>query len=229
MKPFKEPLLAISLLAPKVPTTDENILSAMAKLRYPVWVTDKEDGVRALRFNGGLLSRRLKKIVNPMVVSRSLIIPGGMDIELANSSMSFHEVSGIVRNSKSPIADSEKIHFHLLDWYIEGNYLFRMNHILEIMKYMPEFVKFQFPVKCDNKEELFNYFLTSEVMGKEGICFRSPNLEYPQKYPRENRSTLKEQYLIKLTRFHYDEAKIVGFEMDWLLMLLRYRLHTLML
>ena len=61
---FHRPMLAASLLPPSVDHSDENILAAMAKLRYPVLATIKKDGIRALRMNGTLLSRTLKPIPN---------------------------------------------------------------------------------------------------------------------------------------------------------------------
>jgi DNA ligase-1 len=60
---------------------------------------------------------------------------------------------------------------------------------------------------CDTPQELFEHFLRFETMEGEGICFRTPDSPYKQ-----GRSTLKEQYLVKLARFIREEVIIIGFK-----------------
>jgi DNA ligase-1 len=211
--PFYEPLLAVSLLASKVPTTDENIYEAMKQLKYPVFVTTKMDGVRAVRLDGTLKSRTRKLIQNPHIRDRSLILSGGFDVELANPSLEFNEVSGIVRRKDCTPEDAEKVEFYVLDWFLpEKPYAERLFQIGNVMIDMPPWVHFEIPTICHNPNELMQMFLEVEDKKGEGICFRTPLSPYSQKYPQENRSTLKEQFLVKLTRFVYEEAIIVGFE-----------------
>ena len=50
-------------------------------------------------------------------------------------------------------------------------------------------------------------FYWSEQNGQEGICFRLSNSPY--KY---GRSTLREQYLVKLSRYLTSEAIVIGYE-----------------
>jgi DNA ligase-1 len=105
------------------------------------------------------------------------------------------------------------MHFHVLDWYIEGSYQCRCEKIAYWLADLkdPHF-HFQTPVLCETPEALLEYFLKEESDNGEGICFRDPRLEYPQKRSLDNRSTLREQYLVKLARFVREEAVIVGFE-----------------
>ncbi len=208
MKTFSRPMLAASLLSSKVEHSDENILSAMYKLRYPVDATEKIDGIRAERANRTLLSRTLKPIPNDSIRSRASILPGGYDMELYNPTLQYNEIESIVMSKEH--VDSDKIEFHVLDTFgIENaNYEQRMYHINGDVRCWPNCpFKFQFPIRYNTPEELFTFFLYMESKGAEGICFRLPTSLYKQ-----GRSTLKEQGLVKLARFVRTELTITGFK-----------------
>jgi DNA ligase-1 len=207
MIPFKRPILAASLLPSSVEHTDENILAAMKKLHYPVLATVKKDGIRALRLNGSLLSRTLKPIPNKSIRDRSLVFPGGFDMELFNDILKYDTIESIVMSREHPL--SHLIQFHILDWfgsapsYVERCYnirchLYNQTHNEGI---------FPTPDVCETPEQLMNMFLELEAAGHEGICFRTPTSPYKQ-----GRSTLREQHLIKLCRFVREEVQIIGFE-----------------
>lgn len=204
---FKRPMLAASLLKPTDKHDDETILRAMHKLKYPVLATLKKDGIRALRLNGSLLSRTLKPIPNKSIRERSLILPGGFDMELWNPLLTYDEIESIVMSREHP--RSGEIQFHVLDWfnkeliYSDRCYFIR-DYCLELNR--PD-VDFSHPVLCEYNFELMDFFYQSEKENGEGICFRTLSSPYKQ-----GRSTLKEQYLVKLARFITGEAVIVGFE-----------------
>ncbi len=63
------------------------------------------------------------------------------------------------------------------------------------------------PYLCRSADELFEFEKRAIEERGEGICFRLPDSPYKQ-----GRSTLKEQYLVKLSRFVRTEATIIGFE-----------------
>lgn len=204
---FYEPMLAASLLPSDVVHTDETIYAAMQKLKYPVWATLKKDGVRAIRLDGTLKSRTRKLIPNRIIRERSLVMPGGFDVELWNPSLEFNDISGIVRTECGTIEDANKIEFHVLDIFSGELYSMRMNDVRIRMRDMLSYVQFQMPYQAGNADQLFHYFNEVEQQDGEGICFRTLNSPYKQ-----GRSTLKEQYLVKYSRFIYEEAIIVGFE-----------------
>lgn len=198
-------MLAAPLLPPSVEHTDENILAAMSKLRYPVLATLKIDGVRALRMNSSLLSRTLKPIPNRALREMSLALPGGMDMELYNHGMTYNEIQSIVMSETH--MNTNTIQFHVLDWYgKDGGYKDRMFAVFEQYKLQPTFHLY-YPTTIHNADELFNYLTNSELEQCEGICFRTPDSPYKQ-----GRSTLREQYLVKLARFVQTELTIIGFE-----------------
>lgn len=200
-------MLAVNLLPPHVETTDENILAALQKLRYPVLASVKLDGVRALRLNGTLVSRTFKEIPNKSIRERSMKLPGGFDMELWNPELSYNEIQGIVMSKEH--ADSDKIQFHILDWCREETYGHRCTYIVNWLLAAPSLmldVRFETPITRTNNIEVYRTLLAAERDCAEGICFRTPMSPYKQ-----GRSTLKEQYLVKLCRWIRDEVKIVGF------------------
>lgn len=206
-----KPILAAPLLPPSVEHTNDIILAEMKRLHYPVLATLKKDGIRALRLSGKLLSRTFKAIPNKHLREEaSLILPGGFDMELWNKGLEYHDVESIVMSQQH--ANWKLIEFHILDWISSApSYVERCYHIATFMRSLvPELqsrVKFSPPVECHNAEQLFTFFLTVEEELGEGICFRTPTSPY--KY---GRSTLREQYLVKLCRNVTAEAEIIGFE-----------------
>jgi ATP-dependent DNA ligase len=101
---------------------------------------------------------------------------------------------------------TDTIQFHVLDWYgKDTTYNQRIFDAYTACKDIPS-ARCEYPSTCDNAKELFNFLLRFEGHG-EGICFRTPDSPYKQ-----GRSTLKEQYLVKLARFSRTELTIVGFE-----------------
>lgn len=209
---FKEPMLCAPLLKPEVEHTDDNILGKMKELRYPVLASLKLDGIRALRLNGTLLSRKFKPIPNAYIRSRSIFLPAGMDMELYSKLYDYNQIQSIVMSASHPL--ERDICYHLLDWYNTQHAYEQRIH--DIMVYMQEHAhleavtsctKFGPPIRCDNAEQLFTFFRSVEENLGEGICFRTPNSPY-----KFGRSTLAQQWLVKLCRYVTSEAIITGFE-----------------
>lgn len=208
---FTEPMLAASLLDPEVEHTDEAVYEAMSKLKYPVIATLKLDGIRGLRLNGTLLSRRLKPIPNKFISSRSLLMPGGFDVELFRPGMEYNDIQSIVMSQEHD--DSALIQFHVLDCYFPTRpYLSYEQRLSEIETWCDGQQEGNGVVQplirwCHDADQLLAFEKACIEEHGEGICFRLPNSPY-----KCGRSTLKEQYLVKLSRYVRDEAKVTGFE-----------------
>ena len=214
MLTFKRPMLAATLLKPTDKHDDATILAAMKCLRYPVAATLKIDGIRALRLNSSLLSRRLKPIPNVSIRERSLKLPAGFDMELYNPELQYDEIESIVMSREH--SDSDKIQFWVLDWFKEGPYdkriseaFFHIENILAGTLYFDTYC--EYPTICYTAEELLVFEHRCIEQHGEGICFRLFDSPYIQKDTLDNRSTLAEQYLVKLSRFIRQEVTVIGF------------------
>ena len=106
-------MLAASLLKPTDSHSDESILAAMQKLRYPVLATLKLDGIRAIKLDD-LYSRTLKLIPNKSIRARAMKLPAGFDMELFNPDLQYDEIESIVMSREH--LKSDLIQFHILDW-----------------------------------------------------------------------------------------------------------------
>lgn len=207
MTEFMRPMLAASLLKPSIEHTDNNIYEAMKSLRFPVLATLKKDGIRAIKL-GDLASRTLKKIPNRNINERADKLPYGLDCELFNPALPYDQIESIVMSREH--VDSDKIQFHIIDWWSTLEDILPYNaRIFAANKECSKMsdVALSDYDECKGSYELFEFFKACEQEEGEGICFRTPDSPYKQ-----GRSTLREQYLVKLARFTRSECIIVGFE-----------------
>ena len=212
---FDKPMLACALLKPTDPHDDATILRTIQSL----WrkkpgnriATLKKDGIRGIVL-GDLASRTLNKIPNGHLQSLSKSLPYGLDTELADLTLPYDQIESIVMSREHP--DSYRIQFHIIDYWDEGKgipYTERLAIAKHECQHFPCVVSSE-PVECHTPEELFLFFKQCEQEEGEGICWRFPDSKYVQKGTTDNRSTLNEQYLIKLARFTRAEVTVIGFE-----------------
>lgn len=189
MKPFK-PLLA-------------EAIEDITKLRFPVWMSVKYDGIRAVVINGVLTSRSLKPIPN-RYAQRVLGDPrfNGLDGELmANGS--FQDVySAIMSEDGEP-----DFYFAVFDRITNPGDPFSVRYA-DVCRY-PSHPRIRVVEQrvASNVEGLQAYYKTCLAAGFEGIMVRSPDGPY-----KFGRSTVKEGILLKWKPFEDAEATIVGFE-----------------
>ena len=196
-------MLAASLLPSNVEHTDENILAAMQKLRYPVLASLKKDGIRCIKL-GELASRTLKRIPNLSIQKRGEKLPAYFDCELWNPELSYDEIESIVMSREHP--NSDKTEFHIIDTISNKRYDDRIfDYPFELIRDNKD-IKLPILRHCETAQSLLNFFIQCEQQEGEGICFRTPDSPY-----KMGRSTLKEQYLVKLSRYIRTEVKIIGF------------------
>lgn len=206
MNDFKKPLLAASLMSPDMEHTNENILQTMKQLTFPVIATLKLDGIRALKTHD-LVSRTLKMIPNESIRRRAMKLNRGFDMELFSTDLSYDIIESIVMSEEHE--RSSEIKFHLLDIYsMEAGYDERMHRMLQFEGSITwDDIVFPTLEHIWNADDLMEFFLKCEEEEGEGICFRRVNSPYKQ-----GRSTLKEQFLVKLSRYLRSEVTIIGFE-----------------
>lgn len=176
------------------------------KLKFPLMVQPKLDGIRALKIDGQVVSRNLKPIRNKYVQENLKHIPNGLDGELVLlSSNEFNQVSSeIMSEAGEPdflyvIFDNflnqsgykeryEDLEYKINDGIVNGRVELVRNHIVNSL------------------EELL--MLEEEFLrqGFEGLMIRSIDGKYKQ-----GRSTEKEGILLKLKKFVDSEAEVIGF------------------
>lgn len=181
------------------------------KVKFPIYISTKFDGIRALVIDGVVYSRSLKPIRNKHV-QKLFGKPeyNGFDGELIVGDIYAKDVfqkttSGVMSEDGTP-----EVTFHVFDlWSMPTfDYEYRQRELQEILLNNEEYegVVYTTIHKCQTVEDL-EFFLNHEKnVGGEGLIGRKPDGVY--KY---GRSTPKEQLSIKFKFFEQDEFEVVGF------------------
>lgn len=181
--------------------------TAVHALNYPVLVSPKLDGIRALVIDGVLVSRNLKPIRNHQLQARyGRAIYNGLDGELIagvpTAPDCFLRTTSIVSSFDAPAGD---VCFYVFDHFKHSE---RPYHVRSGM--LPNRSDWFIPVHGSIVESALELAAREEHYleeGYEGLMIRS--LTGPYKY---GRSTEREGWLLKLKRFEDAEAIIVDCE-----------------
>lgn len=197
---IRKPLLAARL--------DENTVD---DLKYPVGVTTKIDGIRALMIDGQMVSRTFKPIPNRYLQDIATdVIPNGMDMEITVEGGSFQDsTGGCMRESGTP-----SFHIWVID-YVEGSldapYIDRITAAHDYAKRHWVGVSFKWtvlaPQTVNNPAELQAIEEKALADGFEGVMVRDLQGRY-----KCGRATFKEGILTKIKRFEDCEAVILSVE-----------------
>jgi len=174
----------------------------LERLEYPVLVSHKLDGVRALVKDGQLLSRTLKPIPN-LACQQILAKPEyeGFDGELITGSPTAPDV---YRQTVSQVmtidGDTDGLHWIVFDRHDMGNtpYSFRYASIFS-MRLEHKLIQ--------SEQELLTFEDQALTLGYEGLILRGLNQKY-----KFGRSTVREGGMLKLKRFSDTECLVIGFE-----------------
>lgn len=178
-------------------------------LPYPLWGSPKIDGFRCLIQNGEAVSRKGIPFRNSAVqwlYGRKEY--EGLDGELVvgkpYAADVFNRVQNVVNDGKEKAAND--FHDEGCLWVIDcfGDTDFERTKLTPEkpqIKVIPQII-------IRNAAQLRNFEERCLRRGYEGVMLRKYS-EYPQKPGKENRSTLREFYLVKLKRFDYAEARIL--------------------
>ena len=184
---------------------------SLDKINFPVYVSTKFDGIRALVIDSVVYSRSLKQIRNKHV-QKLFGKPeyNGMDGELVVGDIYAKDVfqkttSGVMSEDGEPY-----VTFHVFDIFTNNTApykerLYELNERLVLEQYSNIVATEQKYVHT--KDELLKLLEKERVKGGEGLICRSPSGIY--KY---GRSTPKEQLSIKLKFFEAGEFEVIGFE-----------------
>ena len=184
---------------------------SLDKINFPVYVSTKFDGIRALVIDSVVYSRSLKPIRNKHV-QKLFGKPEyeGFDGELVVGDIYAKDVfqkttSGVMSEYGEP-----DVTFHVFDIFTNNTApykerLYELNERLVLDQYTSLVATEQRYVHT--KGELLKLLEKERVKGGEGLICRSPSGIY--KY---GRSTPKEQLSIKLKFFNQEDFEVIGFE-----------------
>lgn len=181
------------------------------KIKYPVLVSPKLDGIRCLIINGQAVSRTLKPIPNKFIretLSRPEFDGFDGELMLSNPSASFQEITSAVMSHDG---EPDFIYWvfdwvngsHTIPYKLRKSQLAIWNTTQNNLKCVRRLT--QGEVTCEEMLLAYEELMLSK--GFEGIMIRDPEGIYKQ-----GRSTTKEGILLKLKRFADSEAVITGFE-----------------
>lgn len=192
------------------------IYEDLPNLRYPVYVTDKEDGIRmhTALSEGGIVGMSRKNIpIRNMHIQQwcENAIPH-LDGELIIPGAPFHKIDSFVMSAITLPRPWKYLVFDHTG-FKDRNYLQR----LQILKTQCENYldlgeacwEILYPLQCGNKQKVQWEFEDAIRRGKEGIIIRSDS---PYKC---GRATFKEQTMLKMKQWRDSEATIIGFEPEY--------------
>ena len=180
-------------------------------VNFPIYVSTKFDGIRALVIDSVVYSRSLKPIRNKHV--QQLFGKeeyNGFDGELIVGDIYAKDVfqkttSGVMSEDGTP-----DVTFYVFDVLTNNTApykerLYELNDRLVLEQY-PNIIAAQ-QKYVQTKEDLLKLLHKERIKGGEGLICRNPNGKY--KY---GRSTPKEQLSVKLKFFENGEFEVIGFE-----------------
>jgi len=182
----------------------------LSSLRYPMLLSEKLDGIRAIVIDGVVMSRSMKPIPSAAVQAKfGRPEYEGYDGEIIcgdkNAKDVFNKSTRACMSRVMPDElASEDLYFYVFDKVGSRPYQERWESIES--NFDNNVIRLRQDVVNSEKEvvALEEQYLS---IGAEGVMLRDPNGKYKQ-----GRSTLKEGILLKVKRFVDEEATIVGFE-----------------
>lgn len=179
----------------------------LASLRYPVIVSPKFDGVRAVKWDK-LMSRTNKPIPNQHVQSLFSALPRGLDGELI---VGLPYAQNVYRKTVSTVMsfhDTTPVRFYAFDMVGPEPFVQRLGNLMKALSDFPNpHVTFVEQTIVESEKALLEYETLRLREGFEGIMVRSMQGKYKQ-----GRSTVREGWMLKMKRFADSEATIIGFE-----------------
>lgn len=190
------------------PMLAPNEKTDLSKIVFPVLGSAKLDGIRAVKYDGILVSRNLKPIPNKHIQKLFEDLPEGMDGELICGNPCDkpyrRTVSAVMSEDGKP-----DVHLYAFDSFnpeiVEKGFSERLAYVSKQECSAPVMALNHRTVL--NLEDLMEMEEAYVQMGFEGMMVRS--LDGPYKF---GRATQKQGWLLKIKRWEDAEATVIGFE-----------------
>jgi len=172
----------------------------LGKLRYPLMVSAKLDGIRAVVKDGEVLSKSMKHIRNEHV-QRIFKDLHGVDGELIVGDILAEDAFQVTTSGVMTKLGEPDVKFYVFDrWDLEGSFEERIKHLPEGLN-----VILVEQVIVNNYEELMEEYQRLVKMGYEGAMLRDPTKPY-----KFGTATVNSQELLKMKPFEDAEFEVVG-------------------
>ena len=185
---------------------------SLDKINFPVYVSTKFDGIRALVIDSVVYSRSLKPIRNKYV-QKLFGKPeyNGMDGELVVGDVYAKDVFQKTTSGVMSAEGEPDVKFYVFDICNRPEETFTARRFIlhNKLKNLPSDSKVVMLQQHygETLYDLQQYLEDERIKGGEGLICRNPDGKY--KY---GRSTPKEQLSVKLKFFNQDEFEVIGFE-----------------
>lgn len=172
-------------------------------ITYPKLASTKLDGIRALTFKGGVLSRSLKPIPNLHI--RKVLSPyGGLDGELIVGDPNSPDVYRTTNSAVMAVSGTPKFTYYVFDCpEVPGEFEKRLEYLKSLK--LPDFIQVLDQRKLHSDEELELLYQDSLSRGFEGLILRNPSSLY-----KHGRCTAKSQDSLKLKPQEDFDAVVLG-------------------
>lgn len=184
----------------------------LTKIKYPVLLSEKLDGIRMSVHNGVCMSRSMKPIPSAAVQAKfGKPEYEGFDGEIIyghkNAKDVFNKSTRVCMSHKLPEGfETSEIKFFVFDRIGEAPYTQRYEAIISGWPEVTSVYRLSyFTAECP--EDVTRMEAEFLALGAEGVMLRDPQGRYKQ-----GRSTLKEGILLKVKQFVDEEAKVIRFE-----------------
>ena len=178
-------------------------------ISFPCWVQPKLDGVRCIVHteNGEtIFTSRTGKVFENLIHLKTFGITDGvyLDGELYSDVLTFDEISGLTRKTKTRSEKEKHLEFRIFDVYNKNRNMTTDERLAYVngSKTFNEKVKIVPTFKVNSKEQAMEYYQKFMNEGYEGIMFRNKGAIYLPQY--------RSKHLQKYKEFQDDEFKIVG-------------------
>lgn len=181
----------------------------LSKLKFPLYASNKIDGIRATVQDGKLVSRSLKLIPNKHIQSFDWSNFEGLDGELiigAPNDPDVYRTTNSIVMSHNKESDWQ---FYVFDYVNMSDVRFasRCDVLEREETCMPERFTLLQQTVVNTVDELLEFETQSLTDGYEGVIIKNPFSSY-----KHGRSTLTKGESIKLKRFSDGEARIINSE-----------------
>lgn len=184
--------------------------TSLSQIKLPCFASYKVDGWRAIWQGVEFFTRSGKCIPNRALQSYAVqnVVPVGWDGEIIvgepNASNVFSVTDKFCKTFGAPIP-TVGVRFFVFDHVLVNDkpFFHRMSGLYDL----PPFIFKLDQTLIETYDALEEFEARAVALGYEGIVTRSPTGPY-----KNGRSTMREQYLVKVKRYIDEEVKIIGFE-----------------